>query len=70
MPSPIEIMINASDLKCTVCGASRSKGCDCWTKCSCGWSARKGKPCRNPETRRCSTKVMFGKYNRSTKRYE
>lgn len=34
------------------------------------WSARKGEPCRNPVTKRCSTKVKYGKYNRSAKRYE
>lgn len=50
--SPIEIMIDAADLKCTVCGKPQSVGCDCWTKCSitgCKWSYRKGTLCRNPE---------------------
>lgn len=73
MPSPLEIMIDASDLRCTICGTPRSgdlRQCDCWTKCSCGWWARKGTPCRNPVTTRCFTKVQFGKYNRRTKRYE
>jgi len=28
------------------------------------------KPCNNPNTSRCSTKVKYGKYNRKTKRYE
>jgi hypothetical protein len=52
--SPIEIMIDSSDLKCTVCGTSSRVGCDCWTKCSrpgCKWSYRKGAACNNPEHR-------------------
>ena len=36
-----------SVMKCTVCGAPMGK-CDCWTKCSCGWSYRKGSYCTNP----------------------
>lgn len=70
MASPLEIMIDASDLTCTVCGEPKSAKCDCWEKCSCGWFARKGNPCRNPHTTRCSTKVKYGKYNRRTKSYE
>lgn len=38
---------DTSMLKCTVCGAQAGT-CDCWTKCSCGWSFRKGTACRNP----------------------
>jgi hypothetical protein len=30
MPSPIEIMIDRSGLKCTRCGAPREAGCKCW----------------------------------------
>lgn len=36
------------DLKCTICNAFQSKGCGCWTRCSCGWSFRTGEQCRNP----------------------
>ena len=70
MASGLEIMINAADLRCTICGSPRSVGCDCWEKCSCGWFARKGEPCNNSVTTRCSTKLKYGKYNRRTKRYE
>lgn len=69
MTSPIDRLIGRSDLRCVKCGASKGE-CDCWESCSCGWTAEKGKPCRNPETKRCSTKLKYGKYNRSTKRYE
>jgi len=68
MPSPLDKMIEAA-VVCTKCGAKPGQ-CDCWEKCSCGWFAEKGKPCRNPETRKCSTKVKYGKWNRSTRRYE
>lgn len=68
MSTPIERLIDAG-MKCLLCGAAMGR-CDCWEKCSCGYSARKGEPCRNPETRRCSTKVKYGKYNRSSKRWE
>ena len=69
MSSPIETMINAS-VRCLRCGTLGFMKCDCHEKCSCGWIAERGKPCRNPETRACSTKVRYGKYNRKTKRYE
>lgn len=69
MTTPINRLIDAADLRCTKCDAPKNT-CDCWEWCSCGWYAEKGKPCRNPETRRCSTKVKYGAYNRKTKRYE
>lgn len=59
---------DTSMLKCTKCG--QPGNCGCWVRCSCGWSAEAGKPCTNPETTRCSTKVRFGFYNRKTRRYE
>jgi hypothetical protein len=43
---------------------------DNFERCSCGIFAAKGQPCSNPDTKRCSTKVIYGKYNRRTKRYE
>lgn len=49
-----------SVVRCTLCGAGYG-ACDCWTQCSCGWTAEKGKPCNNPNTSRCSTKVAHGK---------
>ena len=36
-----------SHMRCTVCDAPMG-GCDCWTRCSCGWSFEKGEACRNP----------------------
>ena len=42
-------------LACVVCDSR--DGCDCWEKCSCGWFARKGFRCSNPETKKCSSKV-------------
>ena len=59
MRSPIEILIDSCGMKCCKCGADAGK-CDCWTECSCGWSAEKGQPCNNPATTRCSTKLKFG----------
>lgn len=67
--TPIDSMVNAS-VSCTKCGKKGFMTCDCWEQCSCGRIADKGKPCNNPETGRCSTKVRYGKYNRKTKRYE
>ena len=39
-------MINAT-VRCVVCGAKLGE-CDCWAKCECGWSYRKGGTCNNP----------------------
>jgi hypothetical protein len=33
--------------------------CACYVQCSCGWIADRGKPCNNPETTRCSTKLKY-----------
>jgi hypothetical protein len=33
--------------------------CDCYERCSCGYTTDKGQPCRNPETTRCSTKLKY-----------
>src|SRR3546814_517974 len=38
---------DTSMLKCAVCGAQAGT-CDCWEKCPCGWSFRKGAKCQNP----------------------
>lgn len=45
--APIDRLFDTAVMKCTVCKALMGT-CDCWTKCSCGWSFRKGKKCRNP----------------------
>ena len=65
----LERMIDKANLRCTKCDA-KAGTCNCWEPCSCGWTAERGKPCHNPNTARCSTKVKHGKYNRRTKRYE
>lgn len=65
--TPIEHLMDKVVWRCTLCGAAR---CDCWEQCSCGWLARKGEPCNNPNTKACSTKVQYGRYNRKTKGYE
>lgn len=41
------------------CGTKGMWNCDCHVLCSCGWIADKGKPCANPETVRCSTKLKY-----------
>jgi hypothetical protein len=59
MKTPIEIMIDRADMKCTKCGAKMGM-CDCWTKCKipgCAWSFEKGKKCRNPDHK---TKTRIG----------
>jgi hypothetical protein len=43
----IDALIDKADLRCTRCNAAMG-GCDCWTKCDCGWSFEKGTACRNP----------------------
>lgn len=48
--SPIENMVDNSNLKCVKCGA-KAGNCDCWVKCEikgCTWSVEKGHKCRNP----------------------
>lgn len=63
---PIDTMIDDCGLRCTKCLQSK---CNCWEQCSCGWSAERGTVCTNPNTRACSLKVKYGKYNRKTKAY-
>lgn len=49
--SPIDILIDRADLRCTVCNA-KAGTCDCWTKCPapwCPWSFLKDTECGNPE---------------------
>jgi hypothetical protein len=47
--------------RCLKCGAQGIGTCACWEACSCGWTAEAGKPCGNPSTTKCSTKVKYGK---------
>lgn len=46
-------------VRCVKCGAGIGK-CDCWVWCTCGWRAERGKPCNNPATTHCSTKMKHG----------
>ncbi|WP_162593965.1 hypothetical protein [Variovorax sp. PBL-E5] len=48
---------DTSFLQCTRCGNTGE--CACWEKCSCGWTAEAGMPCRNPATTNCSTKAKY-----------
>lgn len=44
--SPIgDMIMNA--VNCTKCGAKYG-ACNCWTKCSCGWSYAQEETCGNP----------------------
>lgn len=52
----IDALFSKANMKCTVCGAPAGD-CDCWERCSCGWSACKGEPFSNPKTKRYTTKV-------------
>lgn len=55
-----------SNMRCTKCG--KSDACGCWEQCSCGWTAEAGRPCCNPDTTMCSTKVKYGVGNGKTRR--
>jgi hypothetical protein len=57
-------------VSCTKCGTKGIGKCGCFERCSCGWLAERGKPCGNPQTRACDTRLRYGKYNRRTKRWE
>jgi hypothetical protein len=46
-PSPIERLIDASGLRCTVCGAPKG-ACQCWVECRCGRAYLRGEACGNP----------------------
>lgn len=36
------------NMQCAKCGAGYGK-CDCWQKCTCGWSHAKDEKCNNPD---------------------
>ena len=56
--TPIGRMIDAS-VHCAKCGAKGMGNCDCQQRCACGWWAEEGKPCRNPKTILCSSKLSY-----------
>lgn len=58
MTTSLDRMIDAS-VRCSKCGTPGVLNCLCYVECSCGWYAERGKPCRNPETTRCSTKLRY-----------
>jgi hypothetical protein len=47
-------------VRCVKCGVQGVGNCTCWEQCSCGWTAEAGKPCGNPQTKDCSTKLKYG----------
>lgn len=68
-------LLNGASMRCARCKAELPSGgdieaCGCWEKCSCGWTAEAGKQCTNPNTIRCTTKLKYGKWNPSTRRYD
>jgi hypothetical protein len=63
--TPLDRMILGA-VRCVKCGAAYG-ACDCWERCSCGWTAEKGKSCGNPETTHCSTKLKYGRERRKWK---
>jgi hypothetical protein len=66
MTTPINSMIDAV-MRCGKCGASK---CDCYKECSCGWYAERGKPCNNPETEYCSSKVYHSPADKELRKGE
>lgn len=46
--APIDMLLDGVVFKCTICKAPMGT-CDCWTKCQCGHSYRKGAKCQNIE---------------------
>jgi len=46
MDTLLDKLIDKS-VHCVKCGAKMEE-CDCWEKCSCGWTKEKGKFCNNP----------------------
>ena len=45
--TPIERLIDSSNMKCSVCNAPWG-ACSCWERCPCGWYFRTGEACRGP----------------------
>lgn len=61
MPSPLDRLLDAVEMKCTKCGKTGRPlpSCDCWERCSCGHYTEPGKGCLNPITTRCTTKLKY-----------
>jgi hypothetical protein len=57
---PIDALLDSADFRCSICRAPMGT-CDCWELCTCGYMARKGESCNNPNTTRCSSKVQHGR---------
>jgi hypothetical protein len=45
--TPIDAMLDKVDWRCTVCKTPSRIGCNCWTRCDCGYSYRTGTRRRN-----------------------
>lgn len=52
--TPMDILFDSANLKCTLC--NQSGGCDCWEKCECGWLYKKDDSCGNAG---CGRKCVF-----------
>jgi len=49
----------ANAVRYVKCGTQDIGNCGCYERCSCGWWADAGKPCHNPDTTKCSTKLKY-----------
>lgn len=47
MKTPMDRMLDSVEFRCTACN-EKAGTCDCWVRCSCGWSYEKNDTCRNP----------------------
>ncbi len=54
MTSPIDMMLDRFDWRCTVC-KEKAGTCDCWVACDCGRSYLSGEEC-NDDIHRCTRK--------------
>lgn len=66
--TPMDLLFAQADMRCTTCNA-KAGTCGCWERCTCGWHNVRGTFCRNPETIRCSGKLLYGAWCRSCRVY-
>lgn len=48
MKTPMDLLLDKADWRCTACGTSRSVGCDCWIRLVCKVCDRKRSIPRGP----------------------
>lgn len=51
----VKVSLFGQGLSCTIC---KAEACDCWEKCSCGWTTLRGYQCGSP-TKKCSSKLNY-----------